>query len=127
MWRPLFTIGGAVWIVLGGWGLATLHTQGLTAEQLIAFISQYGGLGVLLCCLLIITGRSLGRPLENPIRVSYHPILLGWPLCGVLLNSDSSEDAWDLGDTGVQDNRLDSEGLPVGAIPPVLLRKQRKN
>ena len=139
MWRLLFTIGGVVWIVLGGCGLVTLQTQGLIAEQLIVFISQYGGLGVLPGCLLLIAGRSLDRPLENPIQVSYQPILLACPscqraliradecsVCGVLLSSDSTEDAWDLGDTVVQDNRLDSEGLPVGAVPPALLRKQKK-
>ena len=144
MWRLLFTIGGAVWTAVGVWGLAALQIHLLVEDQLAFFIWLYAGLCVLPGCLLIAAGRSLGRPRENSVQKWYRPILLGCPscqrdliradecpVCGVLLSSHSTEDAWNWGDAVVQDNRLDSEGLPVGAIPlgaipPALLSKQKK-
>ena len=139
MWRLLFTIGGAVWTAVGVWGLAALQIHLLVEDQLAFFIWLYAGLCVLPGCLLIAAGRFLGHPRENSVRKSYQPILLGCPscqrdliradecpVCGVLLSSHSTEDAWNLGNAVVQDNRLDSEVLPVGAIPPALLSKQKK-
>ena len=124
---------------MGVWRLATLHIHWLTEEQLAFFIWLYAGLCVLPGCLLISVGLSLRRSREKSVQKWYRLILLRCPscqrdliradecpVCGVLLSSHITEDAWNLGDAVVQDNRLDSEGLPVRAIPPAFLSKQKK-